>query len=136
MQRVVEPTLPQIPAEHLQRIERAAQRVEQIAAEQLNANPSWVEQRLQQQALALGKYQYYVAAQQQQLEQQQAAIAVLEQQLEQAQRRGKRQAAPWYSPARQGVVCAVEAFLAVRRRKRGKLERRTKAYQVRTQARS
>ena len=95
MQRVVEPTLPQIPAEHLQRIERAAQRVEQIAAEQLNANPSWVEQRLQQQALALGKYQYYVAAQQQQLEQQQAAIAVLEQQLEQAQRRGKRQAAPF-----------------------------------------
>jgi len=92
---VREDKLPDIPAEHLSKIEKAAQQVECIASEMTKHTPEWAIQRLQQQALGVGKLQYYVAAQQRQIEQQEATIQQLEQQLEQAQRARKRQAAPF-----------------------------------------
>ncbi|MBE9103385.1 IS66 family transposase [Vacuolonema iberomarrocanum] len=87
--------LPPIPPEPLAQIERTAAQVERIGQAQIEHHPEWVVQRLQQQALAVGKLRYALTALQQQLAQQQATQQQLEAQLEQAQRAGKRQAAPF-----------------------------------------
>ncbi|HEY9817200.1 MAG TPA: IS66 family transposase [Candidatus Obscuribacterales bacterium] len=92
---VREDNLPDIPAEYLNKIEHAVQQVERIASEMTQQSREWAIQRLQQQAVRLGKLQYYVAAQQHQIEQQQTTIQQLEHQLEHAQRASKRQAAPF-----------------------------------------
>jgi hypothetical protein len=94
--------LQSIPADHRPRIEAVVDRVGELGREQLEHQPEWVLERLQQPALSLATWPYHfqqqqqqLAAQQQQIESQQQQIQSLQAELEQSQRAHKRQAAPF-----------------------------------------
>ena len=91
-----------IPVEHRPQIEAVVDRVGAMGQSSIIEQPTWVVERLQQQALSLMSAQYHLQRQSAELQQQHAVltsqqerIRTLESKLNQAQRQQKRQAAPF-----------------------------------------
>lgn len=91
-----------IPVKHRRQVEAVVERVGAIGRESLDQEPTWVVERLQQQALSLASAQYHLQRQAAELQRQQAVLASQQQQirslelkLNQVQRSQKRQAAPF-----------------------------------------